>query len=176
MVRKKYIRTRPNSEVQFMKIVIFADSHREYQKLKNIVEKNLDADLFIHLGDGEHELRDMEREHPDKKFVFVKGECDYGVHDTEKVIDLNTCKIYCTHGDLHGLQSGLDSLIFDAKKNGCKIALYGHTHFYRTEFIDGVYIMNPGSIDSPRGHNPASYGIIQIDDSGKITMNIVASR
>lgn len=159
-----------------MKIVIFGDSHREYQKLKNIVEKNLDADLFIHLGDGEHELKDMEREHPDKNFVFVKGECDYGKYDIEKVIDTGSCKIYCAHGNLHNIQSGLSDLIFDAKKNGCKIALFGHTHYYRTEFVDGVYIMNPGSVDSPRGHNPASYGVIQIDDSGKITMNIVASR
>lgn len=159
-----------------MKIVIIADSHKEYQKLKNIVNKNSDADLFIHLGDGEHELKDMIRENPDKKFVFIKGESDFGEYETEKVVDAGPCKIYCAHGDLHNLQNGLDQIISDAKKNSCKIALFGHTHYYRTEYVDGVYVMNPGSVDAPRGHNPASYGIIQIDDTGKITMNIVASK
>ena len=83
-------------------------------------------------------------------------------------------KILCVHGHEHHVHQGLDTLISVAKQNGCKIALYGHTHLYRTELIDGIYVMNPGSIDSPRDKRPPSYGIITIDDNKKITMNIVA--
>ena len=38
-----------------MKIVVVSDSHKEFHKLNSVVENNLDADAFIHLGDGEHE-------------------------------------------------------------------------------------------------------------------------
>jgi hypothetical protein len=58
----------------------------------------------------------------------------------------------------------------------CKIALFGHTHIYRTDCIDGMYVMNPGSIDRPRGRNPASYGVIEISGEGKVSMNIMAIR
>lgn len=78
------------------------------------------------------------------------------------------------HGHEHHVHQGLDTLVAVAKQNGCKIALYGHTHLYRTELIDGIYVMNPGSIDSTRDKRPPSYGIITIDDNKKITMNIVA--
>ena len=36
--------------------------------------------------------------------------------------------------------------------------------------------MNPGAVDSPRGKNKPSYGVIVIDDTGKLTMNIVAMK
>ena len=47
-----------------MKIIAVADTHKDYQKLKNVVEKNPEADIFIHLGDGEHEFADVSAEFP----------------------------------------------------------------------------------------------------------------
>ena len=43
----------------------------------------------------------------------------------------------------------------------------------RTEIIDGVFVMNPGSLGSPRGGNMLSYGVITIDADGRIEMNII---
>ena len=60
-----------------MKIVVVSDSHKEFHKLKSVVENNLDADAFIHLGDGEHEFNDVRNLHPEKSFLFVKGNCDF---------------------------------------------------------------------------------------------------
>ena len=157
-----------------MKIVVVADTHKDYQKYKSIVEKNPDADMFIHLGDGEHEFADVKKEFPDKTFYFVQGESDFGSYDKEKVIDTGKCKIFCIHGHEHNVAFSLDPLISEAKNHGCKIALYGHTHMYRQECVDGVYVMNPGAVDSPRGRNRPSYGIITIGDDGKIRMNLVA--
>lgn len=157
-----------------MKIVVVSDSHREFLKLKNVIESNLDADLFIHLGDGEHEFSDVYNLHPEKNFVFVKGNCDFGMYKTVRVITAKGYKIFCTHGHEQGVHEGLERLVSEARENGCQIALYGHTHLYRTELIDGVYVMNPGSVDSPRDKRQPSYGIINIDENGKILMNIVA--
>ena len=157
-----------------MKIVVVADTHKEYQKYKSIVEKNPDADIFIHLGDGEHEFADVQQEFPQMKFYYVGGECDYGRHKMLEVIEAGGYRILCVHGHEHNVQGTLDALIGEAKQHNCKIALYGHTHMYRTECIDGIYIMNPGAIDSPRGKNRPSYGVLTIDSEGKLTMNIVA--
>ena len=54
-----------------MKIVVVSDSHKEFHKLNSVVENNLDADAFIHLGDGEHEFNDVRNLHPEKSFLFV---------------------------------------------------------------------------------------------------------
>ena len=116
----------------------------------------------------------LQKEFPQMKFYYVGGECDYGHHKMLEVIEAGGYKILCVHGHEHNVQGTLDALIGEAKQHGCKVALYGHTHMYRTECIDGVYIMNPGAIDSPRGKNKPSYGVITIDSTGKLMMNIVA--
>ena len=36
-----------------MRIVLMSDSHGNYAAINNIVKRNLSADIFIHLGDGE---------------------------------------------------------------------------------------------------------------------------
>jgi hypothetical protein len=48
-----------------------------------------------------------------------------------------------------------------AKNNGCKIILYGHTHIKKIEELDGLYIINPGSITKPR--NKESNTFLEID-------------
>ncbi len=157
-----------------MKIIAVADTHKDYKKYKAIIENNLDADLFIHLGDGEHEYNDVKAEFPEKNFIFVQGNCDFGSYKLLEVVEAGDYKILCVHGHEYNVQGGLDALISEAKAHGCRIALYGHTHMYRTECTDGVYVMNPGAVDSPRGKNKPSYGVINITDTGKVTMNIVA--
>ena len=82
--------------------------------------------------------------------------------------------MFCCHGHTLDVHNGLDYLVATAKKNNCKIALYGHTHLYKTELIDGVFVMNPGSLDSPRNHNKPTFGIIDLSPDGKIKMNIIA--
>ncbi len=157
-----------------MKIIVVSDTHRNFAVLDEIVNRNLDADLFIHLGDGENEFRDVRNLHPEKAMVYVAGNCDFGTHKPVQMPTVCGYKIFCCHGHYQDVHSGLERLVYDAKQNDCKIALYGHTHLYRTEVIDGVFIMNPGSPDSPRNRNKPSYGVIEIFSNGEIKMNIIA--
>ena len=157
-----------------MKIVVVSDTHRNFAVLNEIVNRNLDADLFIHLGDGENEARDVHNLHPDKAMVYVAGNCDFGMHKSFQTVSVSGYKIFCCHGHYQDVHSGLDKLLADARANDCRIALYGHTHLYRTENVDGIFVMNPGSPDSPRNHNKPTYGVIEISSSGEIKMNIIA--
>ena len=80
-----------------MKIVVVSDSHKEFHKLNSVVENNLDADAFIHLGDGEHEFNDVRNLHPEKSFLFVKGNCDFADNKTIRIANAKGIKILaCT--------------------------------------------------------------------------------
>ncbi len=156
-----------------MKIVVVSDTHRNFSVLDSIIEKNQDADLFIHLGDGENEFRDIQNLYPDRAMVYVGGNSDFAPHQQTAVVTVCGYKMFCCHGHDHHVYSGLDRLVQAAKQNDCKIALYGHTHLYRTENYEGVFVMNPGSPDCPRNHNLPTYGEIVINSNGEICMNII---
>jgi len=159
--------------VRNMKILVVSDTHRNYGALEAIIRKNPDADMLIHLGDGEHEFDDASHVFPQFPMVYVGGNCDYGFHKTTHIVDACGQKIFCCHGHTVGVRMGISALVNTAKQNGCNIALYGHTHVYLTEVSDGVYVMNPGSPDCPRGGNKPSYGVIELDNDGGIKMNII---
>ncbi|MDR0821747.1 MAG: YfcE family phosphodiesterase [Oscillospiraceae bacterium] len=156
-----------------MKITVFADTHRNFHNLKRAVELNLDSDLFIHLGDGYNEFDDVEKMFPQQRFVFVKGNCDFNLAKSQVVVAAGVFNIYCVHGDTLDVKNGTSKLIEAAKDRSCSIALYGHTHLYKTEYTNGVYVMNPGSLDCPRGKNPVTYGVIDISSDGKVNLSIV---
>lgn len=156
-----------------MKIIVVSDTHRNFGVLNSIIENNIDADLFIHLGDGENEFRDVQSIYPDKAMVYVGGNCDYAPHKQTAVVTVCGYKMFCCHGHTMHVHSGLEYLVKTAKDNDCKIALYGHTHLYRTENFGGVFVMNPGSPDCPRNHNLPTYGEIEVNSNGEIRMNII---
>ena len=156
-----------------MKIIVVADTHKDFDRYNEVVTRT-SADLYIHLGDGVHEFADVAEQNPDKKFVFVKGDTDFCKASSYQVLKLGNFKIFCAHGHEQSVSTGLQTLIEQAKKNECNIALYAHTHLFKTDTIDGIYVMNPGSLSSPRGHNHPSYGVIEIGDDGTVKMDIVA--
>lgn len=157
-----------------MKILVVADTHKNFEVLDVCVKNNLDADIIIHLGDGEHEFNDIRKMYPEKAMIYVKGNTDFGTYEETHVAKIGGYKIFCCHGHTMGVHDGLERLVSVAKENGCNIALYGHTHLYKTELIDGVYVMNPGSLDSPRNHNKPTFGVIELSEEGQIKMNILA--
>lgn len=48
--------------------------------------------------------------------------------------------------------------------------LFGHTHQPLTEYDDGLYMLNPGSL-----HGGGTYGVLDITAAG-VVMNIVEDR
>ena len=54
-----------------MKIIVFSDSHGYTYNLKKAVEKHLDANLLIHLGDGQKDIETVMAEHPNIKYPII---------------------------------------------------------------------------------------------------------
>ncbi len=156
-----------------MKILVVSDTHKNYKILYNVVRNNLDSKLIIHLGDGEIEAEDISREFPDIPLVYVGGNCDFKFHKEFEVVRAEGYSIFCCHGDRHRVKLGLELLISEAHRRGCQIALYGHTHVAFKDVIGGMCVMNPGSLDFPRGGVKPSYGVFEIERGKQIKMEIV---
>lgn len=156
-----------------MRAVVFSDSHGNYDVLEKIMERHKDnADIFIHLGDGERELELIQYVYNDKKICFVSGNCDWGTDKPDyDIIKFGGKTIFFTHGARFGVKGDLNIAKLFARKNEADILLFGHTHIAMTDYEDGLYIMNPGSCGRPRSGGP-SYGIIDITEAG-IAMHTV---
>ena len=82
-----------------------------------------------------------------------------------QILKIDNIIIFMAHGHRHDVYDTTYHLRREAQTIGAKIALYGHTHVAQCEYIDGIYVMNPGSISRPR-LGAKSYGFIDIDNKG----------
>ena len=97
-----------------MRIIVISDTHQYYRNFETIVLRNPDADMFLHLGDGESEYQLLCRNMPEvaDKFRYVKGNCDYGSDAplTELIDVAPNHRILATHGHRYRVNSTLDYL------------------------------------------------------------------
>ncbi len=149
-----------------MRIIVISDSHRNVRSIRSILDAQPDARHVFFLGDITADIEDMNLEFPDKRFHIVSGNCDFfSNYPTSGIETVGGQKIFYTHGHTLGVKHGTDKLLNTARLNGCKIALYGHTHVSQILYEDGIYIVNPGSCSEPRGGG-RSYAVIDIEESG----------
>ena len=154
-----------------MKILVVSDTHRKDDNLKLVLSEECPLDMLIHLGDAEgseHFIPDWVN--PECRMEIVLGNNDFFSRlDREREIDIAGHKAFITHGHYYGVSMGPEGLVDEAKSRGCDIAMYGHTHRPFLDVIDGVTVLNPGSLSYPRqeGRRP-SYMIIHVDADGKM--------
>ncbi|MCD8187551.1 MAG: metallophosphoesterase [Ruminococcus sp.] len=155
-----------------MRIIVMSDSHGNYAAVEKIVRRSIDADMFLHLGDGESDVDRVIARYPEtaSRFVHVRGNCDWNsLSPSVYTMPLGGHKIYAVHGHLQGVKLTLEHLKKIAAANECDIILFGHTHNRYMHYENGVYIMNPGSTSSPHDGNKPSFGCIDITDAGVVT-------
>jgi putative phosphoesterase len=155
-----------------LRIIVCSDSHGHRSVLENIVLAHPEADVFLHLGDCEREFEDIAARYPEKKMLGVAGNCDWGSRG--KQIDYLTAlnkKIVFAHGHTFSVKAGLEEYLRTARNLGASVALFGHTHMAFKSYENGLYIMNPGSVSSPR-NGPPSYGMVDVVPAG-IVLTIV---
>lgn len=145
-----------------MRIVVTSDSHRMRGTLFEIVEKHMqDTDLFINLGDGEDDVDQLTMLYPDLPLKRVAGNCDWGSSlPLYQCMEAGGKRIFFSHGHPFRVKMGYEEIIKEAIAQKADICLFGHTHTQYTNYLDGLYIMNPGAVMNGR------YGIIDITKSG----------
>ena len=61
-----------------MRILVVSDTHGSDSDLRRAILAQPKAELVIHLGDGEEEFLRAKRSFPEKMFLGVRGNCDWG--------------------------------------------------------------------------------------------------
>lgn len=142
-----------------MKWIVVSDSHGHTDRLEKIKAENKDAKGFIHCGDYEDDDLTL------NGFICVRGNNDYYTSSPiERIVELNDhYKAYVTHSHLVYVFERENSLVQKAKEKGCNIVLFGHTHIPTLRQIDGIYLVNPGSLYYNRNGSHISYCEIELE-------------
>ncbi len=155
-----------------MRVLVVSDNHGVTSDIYKIIDR-VKPDMIYHLGDGEGSTIEI-KERSRLPMIAVAGNCDWGSATLPKVsVDqIGEHKVMLTHGHLYGVKSGYERLVAEAKERGCDVVIYGHTHIPELEEVDGVMIMNPGSVEWPKQFDMnKSFGIINYN-KGKMEFAI----
>lgn len=152
-----------------MRILVVSDTHGDADALRRAILAQPKAETVIHLGDGEEETDRIRGLFPEKEFLQVCGNCDWGsTLPAEGLAEFGGKTIFYTHGNIYNVKYGTDNFISAARERKADIALFGHTHVPVTEYEGGLYVMNPGSLRGSAG----TYGVVDITRQG-IVLNLM---
>ena len=149
-----------------MKIVILGDIH--YPSRTDSLEfldvvKEEKPDLIIATGDYTEEeiIKELKSI---AKFLGIKGNCDYVELPSEICTEILNKKVLIIHSHEFG-RGNINGLVEYGKKLGVEVIVFGHTHKPYLGYIDGILLLNPGSISGayPGDHSkvPKSYIVIE---------------
>ncbi len=131
------------------KLIIFSDTHGNKKGINGLRGLIAENDYAVHLGDGASDAWEIRKEYPEKVYGCA-GNCDFfSPLPTEGIIEVERLRIFYTHGHKYGVKNGLQALVEAAKRRDCDIALYGHTHIADIRKIEGVTLVNPGTLYRP---------------------------
>lgn len=149
-----------------MKVLIVSDTHGSNNRYLELLERWKNLNLIIHCGDVEGSEYLISKA-TDCKTVIVQGNNDYFSDlPREIVIEIGKYKAMVTHGHPYYVNRGHDFLIREARKRKVDMVIYGHTHRPVIEKINGILILNPGSLAYPRQEGrKASYIIMEIEEN-----------
>lgn len=157
-----------------MKVLVVSDSHGRDENLERAVLKEQPFDMLIHCGDVEGREFYIEAlaECP---CTIVAGNNDFFSDlPREEEITLAGHRILVSHGHFYGVSMDLSRLLDEAQSRNCDCVFFGHTHKPVLEEVDGIFVLNPGSLSFPRQRNrKPSYAVLDIAENGKISAEIL---
>lgn len=143
-----------------MKFLVFSDSHKSTNGMDIAIERHKDITHIIHCGDIVEDCEYLEavygRTH---SICAVCGNNDFfSRYPLNRIIKCEGKNIYVTHGHKEHVKSGTYTLLSKTREINADMAIYGHTHEQHYEEIDGINMLNPGSI----GYLKQEYAVIDI--------------
>jgi len=150
-----------------MRILVISDTHGDIDKARDVIRKNNNVSLIIHLGDYFRDAQKINDEFPDIPIEYIYGNSDFMIDDTpaEKLLECEGKRIFMTHGHRYSVKWDYERLFNKAHEVGADILLFGHTHVAEIVKNGSCVILNPGSISDPRGDASESYAIIEINSN-----------
>ena len=154
------------------RLLVISDTHGNTRRLGTVLSQHADIKTVLFLGDGINDFAHLP-EIRGRDVYFVGGNCDYGnsLVPSSRLEEFCGKKIFMCHGHGYHVKWDIEPLIEAANARGADIALYGHTHEPECTFVNGLYVINPGSLGHPHGIKP-SYAIIDVTEKD-ILPNII---
>ena len=153
-----------------MKILIVSDTHRKNENLMKVLDREGPVDMLIHLGDAEGSEGLYRKWLPvTTRLIVLKGNNDFFTElESEKEVRIGRSLCLLTHGHYYNVSLDTELLRKEAKARGFDVAMFGHTHRPFLETINGVTLLNPGSLSYPRqeGRRP-TYMVMEVDNKGR---------
>lgn len=142
-----------------MQIVLASDTHGRNEKLTSLEQEYPQASLYLHTGDWGGNPVDYPH------WIGVKGNCDAAGYDLPwtRIVEAAGHKILLIHGQQFDARSRIDGLANLARKEGCDIVVFGHTHVPQIVNRNGILIINPGSLARSRDGMGMSYALLNLD-------------
>ena len=142
-----------------MYFIVVSDNHGRQEVLRDIQNKHPKAKAFLHCGDSELSPDQID------SYVSVMGNNDvYHDYPANLVVDIDGTRVFMIHGHRLSGFNKMAQLVNMAKKNDCQIACFGHTHVFDHKVIDGINIINPGSVWHSRDGSRPCYAIVTVED------------
>ena len=156
-----------------MKILIVSDTHGRLGNVEMVLEKVKPIDMMIHCGDIERDEEYL-RMIAGCPVYMVSGNNDWGLDlDRELMIQIGKYRVMVTHGHHYSVYYDLNALAQVAKDKGADVVMFGHTHVPAIERIDGITLVNPGSLTLPRQYGRVpTYAFMEIDEDGEAHFTI----
>ncbi len=131
-----------------MNVLLISDSHGTINNIRQAIFNEPSCKMIFFLGDGLSDIEKCKVEFPERQFVTVKGNNDFGFNElfvAYKYVGCNT--VVCAHGHTYDVKYTLMRIIDHAESVKANAVFYGHTHkakFYRAP--NGICAVNPGAM------------------------------
>jgi hypothetical protein len=151
------------------RLLVLSDTHGDAYVLEIVLNwaqdfpKSGGINAAVFLGDGISDLpRCASGFSCEWKLVRGNNDFDFALPLSD-VFDFGGHRFYFCHGHRASLYSGFFNLVAAAKNNNADVALFGHTHVPYHKNVDGILLVNPGSLSRPRSDAGATFAVIQCE-------------
>jgi putative phosphoesterase len=145
-----------------MRIFVISDTHGRIDKAVEIYNKLQDIDLIVHLGDHWNDAKRM-KDMLNVPLIGLKGNMDGSfTRDGYHILETDFGKIFLAHGHMESVKQGYENIMYKAESLKCRAAFFGHTHIPLFAEVNGLYLLNPGSLSLPVGGRKGSYAVATV--------------
>ena len=147
-----------------MKILIVSDTHGRHSAFDKALKEAGKIDALVHLGDTEGGEDYIEAVCGCPAYVLAGNNDFFSDNLREMEVVFGTKKAFMTHGHYYYVSLGPERIIEEGKMRNADIVMFGHTHKPFLEMIDGMIVLNPGSLSNPRQEGrKGSYIMMEIE-------------
>jgi putative phosphoesterase len=144
------------------KIAVISDSHGSIENIALFADRLKGVDALWHLGDHAEDSVPLSAR-LNCGCVAVRGNCDpFSDAPLTYTVEWHHRRILLLHG--HTVFGKLP-LLYAAKEQNADAVFFGHSHVPSVETVDGILMLNPGSLSRPRTGKGPSVALLTLTDT-----------